>query len=332
MPAIRLVKRSRRISKQEPLPYDGGSYYLWFVVRRSFLLTAFGLAPLAFDVQLKNYPPSPKLEPACLPPVDFRSLPLPAVPFEPLLEHPRFIPLPSHARKRKEGHIPRPPNAFILFRSDLWAKQRVNSSVERDHRQISRIAAFRWNQLEEEERRPFRERAKAEKEYHALTWPNYKYSPVVRKASGHSKRVKKDSDDKGQARCQKIASLLTKGFEGRDLEDAMAMEGNADEGKYEPKASEPTSSSFVSLHFPISTSRNARHCSLASRKVPTPEIKCEPMTPELIHSQAPCSPSISGFVRTEDIPPLDLSALRIDEEVGSYIIFLVDFFPNRHDS
>jgi hypothetical protein len=36
----------------------------------------------------------------------------------------------SHSRRAPEGHIPRPPNAFILFRSDLVQRKAVPSSLE----------------------------------------------------------------------------------------------------------------------------------------------------------------------------------------------------------
>jgi hypothetical protein len=36
----------------------------------------------------------------------------------------------SHSRRVPEGHIPRPPNAFILFRSDLVQRKAVPSSLE----------------------------------------------------------------------------------------------------------------------------------------------------------------------------------------------------------
>lgn len=36
----------------------------------------------------------------------------------------------SHSRRVPDGHIPRPPNAFILFRSDLVQRKAVPSSLE----------------------------------------------------------------------------------------------------------------------------------------------------------------------------------------------------------
>ncbi|KII94425.1 hypothetical protein PLICRDRAFT_60514, partial [Plicaturopsis crispa FD-325 SS-3] len=73
--------------------------------------------------------------------------------------------------------IPRPPNAFMLYRSDFWAKQKVTTTVERDHRHISRIAGHCWNNLSDAERAPYKRRAEAEKVRHAREHPEYKYTP-----------------------------------------------------------------------------------------------------------------------------------------------------------
>lgn len=53
----------------------------------------------------------------------------------------------SHARKQPAGHIPRPRNAFILFRCLFVSQQAVPASVEKDHRNISRIAGRVWKSM-----------------------------------------------------------------------------------------------------------------------------------------------------------------------------------------
>lgn len=53
----------------------------------------------------------------------------------------------SHARKQPAGHIPRPRNAFILFRCLFVSQQSVPASVEKDHRNISRIAGRVWKAM-----------------------------------------------------------------------------------------------------------------------------------------------------------------------------------------
>ena len=83
----------------------------------------------------------------------------------------------SHARRQPEGHIPRPRNAFILFRCDFVAQKKIPASVEPDHRNISRIVGRIWKAMSEEDRRPWVEEAKREREKHKRLYPQYRYSP-----------------------------------------------------------------------------------------------------------------------------------------------------------
>ncbi|PFH54730.1 hypothetical protein AMATHDRAFT_106412, partial [Amanita thiersii Skay4041] len=74
--------------------------------------------------------------------------------------------------------VTRPPNAFMLFRSDFWAKEKLKTEpIERDHRDISRIAALCWNNLDDEIRAIYQKKAEERKQIHRLQYPEYKYSP-----------------------------------------------------------------------------------------------------------------------------------------------------------
>jgi hypothetical protein len=84
----------------------------------------------------------------------------------------------SHARKQPDGHIPRPRNAFILFRCDFVAQKKIPASVEPDHRNISRIVGRIWKAMSDEDRRPWIEEAKREREKHKRLYPQYRYSPA----------------------------------------------------------------------------------------------------------------------------------------------------------
>ncbi|KAG9021549.1 hypothetical protein FS842_006557, partial [Serendipita sp. 407] len=57
------------------------------------------------------------------------------------------------------GHIPRPPNAFILFRNDLIARRAVPTSSEADHSTISKIIGVCWRTLPPGQRRRWEQRA-----------------------------------------------------------------------------------------------------------------------------------------------------------------------------
>jgi HMG (high mobility group) box len=90
----------------------------------------------------------------------------------------------SHSRKQPEGHIPRPRNAFILFRSDFVAQKKIPASVEPDHRNISRIVGRIWKAMSDEGRQPWIEEAKRERERHKRLYPQYRYAPSSATSSG----------------------------------------------------------------------------------------------------------------------------------------------------
>ena len=94
--------------------------------------------------------------------------------------------------KGKNGNAPRPPNAFILFRSDFWRfnKERI---PERDHREISRLAGLCWNALEESRRVPYQERARQLKDEHSQLYPQHRYNLPARERA--ARRVKKEEND-----------------------------------------------------------------------------------------------------------------------------------------
>ena len=56
-------------------------------------------------------------------------------------------PRASHAKKRDASYIPRPPNAFILFRSSFIKSQRVPGNVEGNHSTLSKIIGERTTPL-----------------------------------------------------------------------------------------------------------------------------------------------------------------------------------------
>ena len=82
----------------------------------------------------------------------------------------------SHARKQPEGHIPRPRNAFILFRCDFVRQKKIPESVEADHRNISRIVGRIWRQMTALQKDPWVRMADAEKVNHLKSHPGYRFT------------------------------------------------------------------------------------------------------------------------------------------------------------
>ncbi|KAF7315093.1 hypothetical protein MIND_00023500 [Mycena indigotica] len=88
----------------------------------------------------------------------------------------------SHARKQPAGHIPRPRNAFILFRCD-YSRQKQNMIEEDwDQNDVSRAVGQIWRRMTVAQRAPWVVLAEEEKKRHAIQYPGYKYMPRNRKA------------------------------------------------------------------------------------------------------------------------------------------------------
>ncbi|EPS99617.1 hypothetical protein FOMPIDRAFT_1124101, partial [Fomitopsis schrenkii] len=84
------------------------------------------------------------------------------------------------SRSRKgPGHVPRPPNAFILFRQNLF-QQLKSKAVERDQRLFSQIVSTTWRTLTQAQRDPWYKRAQDAKLLHEQKYPGYRFMPVVR--------------------------------------------------------------------------------------------------------------------------------------------------------
>ncbi|KAF9045378.1 hypothetical protein BJ165DRAFT_158023 [Panaeolus papilionaceus] len=129
----------------------------------------------------------------------------------------------AHGRKKPSNHIPRPPNAFILFRSAFIKSQHVSTGVETNHSTLSKIIGLTWQNLPNEERQVWHARAKVAQEEHKRRFPQYAFRPIHNKARGTAaeKRKLRETGPKDQERCAKIAELLVRGKKGQELEDAI---------------------------------------------------------------------------------------------------------------
>jgi len=96
----------------------------------------------------------------------------------------------SHAKRQPAGHIPRPRNAFILFRCDFVQQKKIPGHVESDHRNLSRIAGKIWRGMKKEQQKPWIDLALKEKERHAAMYPGYKYMPAQQ--TSKQRKVKSD--------------------------------------------------------------------------------------------------------------------------------------------
>lgn len=151
-------------------------------------------------------------------------------------------------------HIPRPPNAFILFRSSFIKSQHVSSSIEGNHGTLSKIVGMVWHNLSFEERQIWQAKAKRALAEHKRRFPAYSFRPankdkavkavgvsgeVARARDGSAppssttgatgaatttvptKRKQRECGPRDEARCEHIAALVAKGLKGQSLEDAV---------------------------------------------------------------------------------------------------------------
>lgn len=136
------------------------------------------------------------------------------------------LPSPSrrvgHAKKKPENHIPRPPNAFILFRSSFIKNQHVSSEVETNHSTLSKIIGLTWQNLPHEERQIWHSKAKIALEEHKRKFPQYAFRPCHAKGKATEKRKVREVGPKDLKRCEKIAELLVEGKKGAELDAAIA--------------------------------------------------------------------------------------------------------------
>lgn len=207
----------------------------------------------------------------------------------------QFVRRSSHSRKRDPDHIPRPPNAFMLFRSEFWAKEKTKHTVERDHRMISRVAGKAWNDLSESERVPYRRMAEMAKRQHAELYPDYKYSPVLRKEKLPRRRAGK-SKVRDFSRRGEVARLPGKGYGGDALKER--LKGCDRKSRKSELLNAPQSLPRVRVRAtqarkaPPSVRRKVWQdiCTPTPEALPEDLIKMEPSTPELSYSPLEDSP------------------------------------------
>ena len=102
---------------------------------------------------------------------------------------------------------PRPPNAWILYRSDKLQQlpPPALGQPKPTQAEISKIISAQWKTESDEIRAIYDERAQAAKLEHSRLYPNYRFTPM--------KRVEKDRirEEKRQAKEQKRAERRTRG-------------------------------------------------------------------------------------------------------------------------
>lgn len=99
-----------------------------------------------------------------------------------------------HDRQKTRGQIPRPANAFLLFRSDFLKKKSIPKAAESRQQVLSKAISLVWNAKPEEEKNLWKQKAAEVAKSHAEKYPGYKYKPAQREKKAQAKNAGEEKD------------------------------------------------------------------------------------------------------------------------------------------
>ena len=120
-------------------------------------------------------------------------------------------------RQRDPDWVPRPRNAFIIFRCEYSRRHARDSNDTsdksgRNDKSLSKRAAEEWRCLSAEEREQYKILAEQEKAAHALQNPDYRFKPM-RRTPGVASRAR-PSTSRRTDRSAQVASLIMRSERG----------------------------------------------------------------------------------------------------------------------
>ena len=116
----------------------------------------------------------------------------------PLVDAEAYIRRPAERRqaewraRRDYPKMPRPVNAFLLYRRGMSEKAKHYAGVD-NHQIISKITGASWQMESDSMKETFHQFAELEKIYHSAAFPSYRYNPKSRK--GIKNKAKSDDTD-----------------------------------------------------------------------------------------------------------------------------------------
>ncbi|KAJ6604151.1 hypothetical protein DFH09DRAFT_1067907 [Mycena vulgaris] len=210
---------------------------------------------------------------------------------------------PSHARQRPEDHIPRPPNPFIVFRSDycVWNRQ-LDSGAVRDHRLVSKLAGQAWAALDSASRKKYEDLAREKKRLHAIQYPDYAYAPSSRSGGKGKKRKANDDRDYEERMPQSKRRKSRGGAQPLNVTACVESVNPHSPTNCGRKQSSLTLTAAPSLDFSRSQTPELSPNSSSESPDPEPVLRTPTATSlDLVYDD-------DDFVPTADIPPLYLDA------------------------
>ncbi|TBU47126.1 hypothetical protein BD309DRAFT_535985 [Dichomitus squalens] len=168
------------------------------------------------------------------------------------------LPRGSHAKKRDASYIPRPPNAFILFRSSFIKGGHIPGEIEGNHSALSKIIGKCWKALPRQERKVWEQKAIVALAEHRQKYPDWRFKPAAnalakvkdgpRKRGNRKGRGQSEKEERSrEKRCAKIADLLVAGKTGSDLAAAVEQYDCETSRGRRPKDEGPTEGVALSM-------------------------------------------------------------------------------------
>lgn len=170
-----------------------------------------------------------------------------------------FVSKQSTEKRDVPKRIPRPPNAFILYRSDFLKRQAVPPDVEKRQQNLSRIAGQCWNMLPESEKAIWFSKAAVVREEHRAKYPFYTAGPFHKGTKRPSAKDKRrgSTSCSGQLRARRTRTLYCDGMFAA-LRDPKSF---SPESQASPISASPSSASPLSTS-PLSTTTSLSPLSL----------------------------------------------------------------------
>ncbi|KAJ7781303.1 hypothetical protein B0H16DRAFT_1447785 [Mycena metata] len=230
--------------------------------------------------------------------------------YRPQVKYP-FPPTPTPQPKSRR--IPRPPNAFILYRSDLLKGGLIPDGIERRQQTLSRVAGQCWNLLKPHQKQVWQDLAAERAALHQLEYPDYHFKPAPR-GKGKSKVRPNDDNSDDVIRVLRETYLGISGpsiCASRQRKPKVQVEGST-QSLPSSLASSPTEvKDLDTYNWTSSSASNTPPPSLPSPEPASNNAPLPPCFPQRTHPHfpAPRRPSTSlGFVR------------RLDEEASCFEI------------
>lgn len=190
-----------------------------------------------------------------------------------------------HQRRLKDPeHVPRPRNAFIIFRCDFTQSYLANGGAERaaelEKKSLSKRAGEAWRNEKPETKRLYKQLADEEGARHRITHPGYRFRPKRQKPAGRG--------DGGRSSRRRASSPHSKRAAGRSTSPSSAERTQI--SRNDPLQIQtitvPTSSSMLSQPYP---SRQPTPEFFHGYGSTTPTSPCSPLSPvdEMLYMPRP---------------------------------------------